>query len=177
MTPQKLATILTTVSIAAVAQLFFAPSAKAYQPWEMPFSNETFNAPMQRHQGGQEYGDNYCNNRWNELSNGGWNGSIASVDGRQIQVNSKNHVWYHWDNRQCVANVNSVNQAWDYYNPWQPGAAEVPRTEPGIGREIFDFGVGVLQEIPEFAPGAFIIQGLGNACDVYQCFTPIRTQD
>lgn len=108
-----------TLLIAAVFVpiAFVSEKAQAYESWEIPFSNETFNAPTQREQGGQEYGNNWCQGVWNDRSS--WSPYVASVDGRQIDVISVNHIWYHWNNRQCIANVNSYfNNAPESNNVW-----------------------------------------------------------
>jgi hypothetical protein len=89
-----------------VPTAFVSEKAQAYESWEIPFSNETFNAPMQREQGGQEYGNNWCQGVWNTRSS--WKPYVASVDGRQIATLSVNHIWYHWSNRQCIANINGT---------------------------------------------------------------------
>jgi hypothetical protein len=104
-----------TLLIAAVCvpTAFIPTKAQAYESWEIPFSNETFNAPMQREQGGQEYGNNWCQGVWNARSS--WKPYVASVDGRQIATLSVNHIWYHWDNRQCIANINGTAVAPDTY--------------------------------------------------------------
>ena len=46
-----------------------------------------------------------------------------------------------------------------------------------FGGQVFDSGVSVLKRIPEFAPGAYVLDRLKQACDYTQCTVPIHTQD
>ena len=103
---KDLKSTLLIVGVCIPSILAVTSKAQAYESWEIPFSNETFNAPMQREQGGQEYGNKWCKDVWDKRSS--WKPYVASVDGRQIATLSVNHIWYHWNNRQCIANINGT---------------------------------------------------------------------